>query len=462
MAKNEKQKEQETEILVQDIPCEEAVLGAILQDNNILDEYREQLTAKCFYKLENEAIWGAIVAVRERGDIADPINVHAQLQKMATGLDITLFDLGQILGKAIRLDLPTYVWRLHDLAARRELWRIAVRLKQVGTSELTDTETAAEQARTALNDVYSTGNKEAITLKEGVKRLYELINANFANGGNTSGTLTGFKFLDDKGGLQPSDLIIIAGETSMGKTSFANSLTLNAMKNGKRVAFCSLEMVGQQIAARMTAILSGISSYDLLNRALSNEELHAFDKAIGGASSYLENLFIDDRNFDNIESIVAFIRAMKHKNGIDGAVIDYLQILSVSSRATSEEKHMADVARRLKNLAKELGIWIIALSQLNRNTGESQEPTLNRLRSSGQIAEAADVVMLIYRPDEGKPFPPPFDRIEPQGKSLINVAKGRNIGTGKFLCGFHPETTRFYELGDEPLEERTTKIAMPF
>jgi replicative DNA helicase len=153
---------------------------------------------------------------------------------------------------------------------------------------------------------------------------------------------------------------------------------------------------------------------------------------------------------------------MKFKHNIDGAVVDYLQILSVNSRATSEEKHMADVARRLKNLAKELDIWIIALSQLNRDN-QDPVPTINRLRDSGQIAEAADVVMLVYRPEYyQKPFPQPFAQYDTKGKAMIDVCKGRNIGVGKFLCGFHAETTHFYQLDEMELVKKSEENEMPW
>ena len=141
---------------------------------------------------------------------------------------------------------------------------------------------------------------------------------------------------------------------------------------------------------------------------------------------------------------------MKLKSDIDGAVVDYLQILNVNSKNTSfsREQAMGDAARRFKNLAKELGIWIIALSQLSRDSN-NPEPNLNRLRDSGQIGEAADVVMLIYRPEYyNRSYPAPYDNREEypvEGTAMIDVAKGRNIGTFKFFLGFDKKTTNFYK-----------------
>jgi len=126
--------------------------------------------------------------------------------------------------------------------------------------------------------------------------------------------------------------------------------------------------------------------------------------------------------------------------------VDYLQILNVNQKAQNKEQAMGDVARRLKNLAKDLDIWVIALSQLNRDM-QNPIPNLNRLRDSGQIAEAADIVMFVYRPEVyGKYFPEPFANQSTQGTAMIDIAKGRNIGLLKFICSFDAKTTHFREL----------------
>ena len=137
---------------------------------------------------------------------------------------------------------------------------------------------------------------------------------------------------------------------------------------------------------------------------------------------------------------------MKFKYGISGAIVDYLQILSVNMKGSNTEQQMGEAARRLKNLAKELDIWIVALSQLNRDS-INPVPSLARLRASGQIAEAADVVMLIYRPElYGKYYPEPFQNADTHGTAMIDIAKGRNIGLAKFLVRFEAANTRFSEM----------------
>ena len=220
------------------------------------------------------------------------------------------------------------------------------------------------------------------------------------------------------------------------------------MSAGCPVAFYSMEMTKHQIAARMLSAESGIPSKDIQMSRLSEPMLEQIDK---GVARVLRNdVYFDDRSTSNIDTILSSIRSLKIKYGIKGAIVDYLQILNVNMKGTNKEQQMGDVARRLKNIAKELGIWIVALSQLNRDN-LNPVPTLARLRDSGQIAEAADVVMLIYRPEcYSKDYPEPFKSANTQGTAMIDVAKGRNVGTFKFLVGFDKPTTSFYNLSDIP------------
>ena len=139
------------------------------------------------------------------------------------------------------------------------------------------------------------------------------------------------------------------------------------------------------------------------------------------------------------------------KYHIEGVVIDYLQILTINKKSSNVEEAIAEAARRLKNIAKELNIWILALSQLSRDNS-NPIPSVNRLRGSGQINEAADITILLYRPEVyNKRYPEPFQSTNPNGTALIDIAKGRNIGVFKFIAGFNAATTHFYELNERPI-----------
>lgn len=262
----------------------------------------------------------------------------------------------------------------------------------------------------------------------------------------------------------PRELFIMRDFIVTHNTALMLSIVKNAADKGERCAIYSLEMTDVQLSARLLSMRSGVSSSDLMySNSLNPSQLELIDTAKGLLPG--ENIFFDDESTSNLETILLSIRTMKMKYDIKGAVVDYLQILNVNQKNNSytREQAMGDAARRLKNLAKELNIWIIALSQLNRNQ-QDPVPTMARLRDSGQIAEAADIVMLVYRPEiYHRTFPQPFEQLteeEVKGKAMIDVAKGRNIGVFKFLVEFNASTTHFMDMSledsyepMEPVEE---------
>ncbi|OAV65582.1 Replicative DNA helicase [Bacteroidales bacterium Barb6XT] len=299
-----------------------------------------------------------------------------------------------------------------------------------------------------LKNLFNETDQSIFTINDAIKEAKDQIARNHSTELQLTGTPTGFRDFDKRsGGLQKSDLIIIAGETSNGKTALAITLCLSAIFNDEAVAMYSMEMRKSQIAARMMAVQSGVSAGRIQFSRLDTGQFEAIERGL--ASLYNRKLFFDERSTSNIDTIVNSIRSLKKKYGISGAVVDYLQMLNVNMKGTNKEQQLAECARRLKNLAKELDIWIIALSQLSRD-GDNHIPSLARLRDSGQIAEAADIVMLIYRPElHGKSYPEPFKMKPTIGTALIDVAKGRNMGVIKFLCRFEAETTRFSDLAND-------------
>lgn len=247
----------------------------------------------------------------------------------------------------------------------------------------------------------------------------------------------------------PRELFVISDFVVTHNTSLALCMTRHAIENGAKVAFYSMEMTKEQLTARLLSAKTNIPANNILySGSLAPSEIRMIDDARGKLPG--ENLFFDDKSTSNIDSILLSIRMLKMQKDIDGAVVDYLQILNVNSRSTSfsREQAMGDAARRFKNLAKELNIWIIALSQLSRDSN-CPEPNLNRLRDSGQIGEAADVVILVYRAEYyNRAYPAPFDNKDDyptDGTAMIDVAKGRNIGTFKFFMGFNKNTTNFFK-----------------
>lgn len=246
---------------------------------------------------------------------------------------------------------------------------------------------------------------------------------------------TGFAYWDKlTGGINKSDLTIIAAETSQGKTSLALNITDNALQDRKAVAFISLEMTEGQLMTRMVCTRAKISSHQAEKNIAKIQE---------AASDYASaKLYVADVTNNNITHILGLIRSASIRFNVDMVVIDYLQLVGDRSHK-SREQEVGHIARALKNIAKELNIGVVALSQLGRpRPGQTHVPTLSRLRDSGQIEEAADVVVFIYRP-EVYGIKETESGSSTDGLAKIIIAKGRNYGTGQFTCEFEKDITQF-------------------
>lgn len=433
--------------LVNDQKAEQYVIGSLLVDPTAYTLVSQYLDEDCFYDPMCRDIWKAVDNMGKQGMPIDVISVSAELSKQKS--NVTALDLMNISAQiASSAHVEYHAIRLQDLGRRRKLWVVGQQLSRVGLSEEILTADAHQEAIESIGGVFEKADG-VFTLNDAMNSLNEIMVKNATVGGFTTGTKTGMERFDEKGGLQKSDLIIVAGETSQGKTSLALCMTRHAIENGAKVAFYSMEMTKEQLTARLLSAKTNIPANNILySGSLAPSEIRMIDDARGKLPG--ENLFFDDKSTSNIDSILLSIRMLKMQKDIDGAVVDYLQILNVNSRSTSfsREQAMGDAARRFKNLAKELNIWIIALSQLSRDSN-CPEPNLNRLRDSGQIGEAADVVILVYRAEYyNRAYPAPFDNKDDyptDGTAMIDVAKGRNIGTFKFFMGFNKNTTNFFK-----------------
>lgn len=433
--------------LVNDTKAEQYVIGSLLVDPTAYTLVSQHLDEDCFYDPMCRDIWKAVDNMGKQGMPIDVISVSAELSKQKS--NVTALDLMNISAQiASSAHVEYHAIRLQDLGRRRKLWVVGQQLSKVGLSEEILTADAHQEAIESIGGVFEKADG-VFTLDDAMNSLNEIMVKNATVGGITTGTKTGMERFDEKGGLQKSDLIIVAGETSQGKTSLALCMTRHAIENGAKVAFYSMEMTKEQLTARLLSAKTNIPANNILySGSLAPSEIRMIDDARGKLPG--ENLFFDDKSTSNIDSILLSIRMLKMQKDIDGAVVDYLQILNVNSRSTSfsREQAMGDAARRFKNLAKELNIWIIALSQLSRDSN-CPEPNLNRLRDSGQIGEAADVVILVYRAEYyNRAYPAPFDNKDDyptDGTAMIDVAKGRNIGTFKFFMGFNKNTTNFFK-----------------
>ena len=436
--------------LVNDQKCEQIVLSILLSAEQLYADTAEILSPEMFYNPKYAIVYKAISQVFAQGESPDIISVWKWLaqHEPKSGIDeTTLFDICSTYCTSIYLQ--QHCLRIRELWQRRELWRIGQKLLAAGTDEAYPLSDALHDAVEAIGDVEANKASTILPASKVMEELQGIVDDNIS-GKRPKGILTGFKMLDGKGGLQRSDLVVIAAEFSQGKTSLAIDLCVKAAFLGHPSAFYSTEMTNCQQMARMMAGQCGISSRVIMQEPLTESQLKVFRH--GGELLHDLPVFFDDTATISIERIIVSIRRLVLKHHIEMAFIDYLQVLQTneSGGRLNEEQFFGTVARRLKNLAKELNICIVLLSQLSRDKGTT-EPTLSRLRGSGQIAEAADMVLLIYRPEMyGKGYSGEYHKVRPEGTALIRLAKGRNVGTGDFICGYDALTTHFFELSRIP------------
>lgn len=436
--------------LLSDTECEKQVIGALLT----VEKYRECsefLSGECFTSKIYRHIYKAIGSITDQGDRPDPISVYAYIQQHPRdGVEVAITDLMDIqMSVATTATLDQNCRRLADLNQRRKMYVIGCRLAKAGTDEVEATDTIRDECVKDLQGLDEAPQTTVKPISAAIRELDAIVQGNL-NGDHPRGIPTGFAYLDEKGGLQPTDLWIIAAEFSQGKTSLALDMCVNAASYGYPCAFYSTEMMSAQLTARLFAAKMGVSSRTIIQSPLSAEQMKKYDEAIyevGGLPIYF-----DDTSTLSEEKISSSIRSLVRKKGVKVAFVDYLQVLQTYEKSLNrtEEQFFGVVARKFKNLAKELQITIVLLSQIARSK-DTTEPTLSRIRGSGQITEAADVVLLIYRPEAyGKNYADHRINVDPSGTAQIKLAKGRNIGTGDFICGFDASTTHFHELTNIP------------
>ena len=437
--------------------CEQVVIGTLLNYPKELAENSDLLCSELFTSYQCLTIYTLSKRVADRGDRVDIISVTAEAAKTkAQGVStVDIIDLSNHVAVG---GLRPQVLRLAELQRRRELWRIGQKMIQAGTDESEPIETVQASAMQELGDLFASASTEIQSISQVATSYTQNIVIANREGRRLHGAPTGFGMIDHRGGLQPSDLFVIAADSSQGKSSLALNMAENAAKSGYPCAYYSLEMTAGQLFARILATETGLPSNVLNTRPLTDEQLSRYEAARAKVSRL--PVFFDERSTSSLDAILSSIRTMVFRNQIKVAVVDYLQILNVNTKSTNKEQAMADAARRFKNLAKELGICIVLLSQLNRDR-DNPQPSMARLRDSGQIAEAADVVLLIYRPEvygSRYHYPDELSKVSTQGTAMLHVCKGRNIGTFRFVVGFNASLTQFYQLDTMPVAEQMNDI----
>jgi len=431
--------------LPQALDLEQALLGALILERDAYYQVAELLQEDSFYDARHRIVFKSIKELVQAGSPVDMVLVTQNLKNSGT--------LDSIGGASFLVELSNkvvlshniihYARIIHDKWIARELVKITNNWNQQAQDEAIDVDDLLAGLQGDLVGVMENGVTGECCIADGLNELRGLIEQNQKSSGIT-GIGTGLFKLDNfTGGLQPSDLIILAAESGQGKTSLGLTIIKNAVVQfGAKAAIYSLEMSTKQLTARLVSSETNIPAKKLLNQALPNNQVAAVAKA----TKQMMNMpiYFDEKSTSTIDQICNSIRRLKLKHGVNLILVDYLQLITVEGKGKTEESQIAYIARRLKNIAKELNITVIALSQLSRDKDNS-EPRKSRLRGSGQIEEAADIVILLWRPEEYgiEKFPSPYEKTDTQGLAMVLMAKGRNIGVGSFLLRFNAKTTAF-------------------
>ncbi|MFH1767190.1 MAG: replicative DNA helicase [Patescibacteria group bacterium] len=425
-------------ILPNNIEAEESLLGAILIDQEALTKIADMVRADDFYKESHSLIFTAIVDLFERHEPIDLLTVGNRLNDKNS--------LKQIGGRTKLVELTnkvttaahiaSYADIIQKKATLRRLIRAAGKIIELGYNETEDIDILIDEAERNLFSVSSNFIKQSFTpIHTVLTGAFERIDELHRDRGKLRGVASGFKGVDNLlGGLQKSDLVILAARPSVGKTSFALDIVRHVGVNVKKpVGLFSLEMSKEQLVDRLICAQANVDLWKLRSGNLSDKE-DDFPR-IGEALSTLSEapIFIDDSPSANIMSIRTKARRLHAEHGVSLIVIDYLQLMEGrTTKSDNRTQEVAEISRGLKQIARELQIPIIALAQLSRAVEMSKPaiPKLSHLRESGSIEQDADVVMFLYRKSADRNYTQ--DELSPEEKNIaeIHIAKHRNGPTG--------------------------------
>jgi len=469
----------ETEVLPHNIEAEQQLLGAILTNNDIYDRIAALVKPEHFYEPVHQRIFEVAVAKIQKNALASPVTLKAYLEE-----DPGLQELGgpaylaRLAGSAISaFAARDYAQMIYDFAVRRDLIRlgqdISARAGQIAVQD--DPREQIVAAEQALYKLGEQGHAERgfVSFLKAVTDAVNVANAAYQRDGGLAGVSTGLVDLDKKlGGLHRSDLLILAGRPSMGKTSLATNIAFNVAKAYRRgrthdgtegaveggvVGFFSLEMSAEQLAARILSEAAEVPSEQIRRGDMQEHEFRRFVEA----AKSLERcpLYIDDTPALPISQLAARSRRLKRTHGLDVLIVDYLQLLRPATAKDSRVNEVSEITQGLKAIAKELDIPVIALSQLSRQveSRDDKRPQLSDLRESGSIEQDADVVMFVYRdeyyherlkpPEDDPRFPEWLEKAERvHGKAEVIIGKQRHGPIGTVELSFEGRFTRFGNL----------------
>ena len=456
--------------LPNNIEAEQAVIGSILVSNDIFDDVGIIIDNKKFYDPVHQKIFAAIENLISKGMLANPItlknyfendNSLAELEGHEYLVKLTKFST--TIRQAIEYSKIVY-----DMHIRRELIKISETMTENASNKILDLpgNKIIEDSERLLFDLAEKGsfNTSFIKFDQALNYTIEMASNAYKNEEGIVGVPTGLTDLDDRlGGMHNSDLLIIAGRPSMGKTALATNIAFHAAKKIQEkgtkssIAFFSLEMSSEQLSTRILAEQSRIKSNDIRRGRISEEQ---FDKFIETSKNISElPLYIDETPAISIAAMSNRARRIKRLHGLDLVVVDYIQLMSAANTRDGRVQEISEITKGLKALAKELSVPVLALSQLSRAVEhrDIKKPQLSDLRESGSIEQDADVVMFVYREayylEKLEPRPATVEHADWQAKmnevsnlAEIIIGKQRHGPTGNINVEFEAMFTKFRDI----------------
>ena len=455
--------------LPNNIEAEQSVIGSILISNEIFDDVNNYIVSKNFYDPMHQKIFSAIEKLIFSGMLANPITLKNYFENEKDKLNIPEYLVKITRFSTSNRQAIEYSKLIYDLYVKRELIKISENTIDLAKRNEIDQngQKIIEQSEKSLFDLAEKGAFATSLIKfdDALKMTIDMASVAYKNEEGIVGVPTGLRDLDDRlGGLHKSDLVIIAGRPSMGKTALATNIAFNAAKKiqetGKKssVAFFSLEMSSEQLSTRILAEQSRIKSNDIRRGKISEEQFDTFLETSKNIADL--PMFIDETPAISIAALSNRARRIKRIHGLDLVVVDYIQLMTaVNSRRDGRVQEISEITQGLKALAKELSVPVLALSQLSRavEQRDNNKPQLADLRESGSIEQDADVVMFVYREayylERKEPRPATIEYAEWQAKmgevsnmAEIIVGKQRHGPTGNVFLEFEAMFTKFKDI----------------
>jgi len=436
----------------QALDVEMAILGAMMRDGEAVGQVIEVLQPDDFYRPTHRKIYSAMLALFERSDPVDLATVAGELEKDG--------ELDKCGGRAALVDIADSVFTAANAAAHarlvqdksvlRKLAQASQRISDTCYSAPGEVSELLDEAEAQIFAISESRSREDfVSLGTLLPHTFDQIEKYRERGGGITGLATGYTDLDAlTAGLHPSDLVILAGRPSMGKTAFAlNMVEQIALEQNKACAVFSLEMSKEQVAERLLSACARVNAQHMRTGRLRNTDYVSLQNAAGRL--YESKIFIDDTAAISVLELRAKARRLKAQHDIALIVVDYMQMMHGPRNAENRQQEISIISRSLKALAKELRVPVMALSQLSRQVeqrGGDRRPQLADLRESGAIEQDADLVMFVYRPER-------YGITEEKGQSLENTAeiiigKQRNGPTGTVHLTFLKDYTRFENRAD--------------